>query len=343
MDSVSENVLDNAKIPVMVIKMNYMQVEVSTKCQLNCLMCPKAIFKDWIAKNMDMDLFKLLPFKKFRYVHLQGWGEPLMNENIPEMIDIARKYCKVGLTTNGLRINEFLRDLRKLDLVAVSIAAADNEKHKKIRKCSLDDVIENVRLLSEIRKEEGKPKIVIATMLLKDTYNDLPKIVEIAKRCGADEVIANNMDYIPSKELEDQAIFLQDVDDKPIKTSKDLAKKLGIRFIAKQTKLEELLVCPENPIENCLITYDGKVAPCVYLHLPTKSDKIRRVFKGDVIEIKKLYFGNVVSGFENVWNSFEYVRFRQVFEKRVNIAFTFPPKIPDLPECCKSCYKAYSI
>ncbi len=326
----------------MTMKLNFLQVEVSTKCQLSCIMCPKSIFKDWIAKNMEIDLFKKLPFDKFRYVHLQGWGEPLLNENLPEMIEIAKRMCRVGLTTNGLLIDEYLKDLSKLDLVAISIATANDEKHRKIRKCSLYDIIDNIKILSEMRKDKGQ-KIIIATMMLKDTYRDLPEIVEMAKNCGADEIIANNLDYIPSKELESQALFLQDFDYRPIKVAKDRAKKIGIKLIVKPLKVEELLLCPENPLENCLIAYDGKIAPCVYLHLPTKSDKILRIFKGEEVEVKKTYFGKIQDGFEKIWNSSKYIRFREIFKKRISFDISLPPNIPDLPEQCKSCYKAFSI
>jgi len=63
-------------------KLGFVQVEVSTKCQLNCIMCPKSVFRDeWISKDMEMEVFESIPFKKFRYTHLQGWGEPLLHPN----------------------------------------------------------------------------------------------------------------------------------------------------------------------------------------------------------------------------------------------------------------------
>jgi MoaA/NifB/PqqE/SkfB family radical SAM enzyme len=327
-------------------RLNAVQVEVSTLCQLNCIMCPKSVFKrDWIFKHMELETFKKIPFELFEFAHLQGWGEPLLNPDIVEMIDIAKKHCRVGLTTNGLLLDEFAKDLSKLDYIAISIACADEEKHKAIRKCSLYELIDKIKALSE---REKKPKITLVTMILKNTVDDLPKLVEIAKECGADEVIANNLDYIPSKDLENLAIFSKEERPEVLKVIEKAmikAKELGIKLVVKPIRLEEVLVCAERPTENCLITYDGRVTPCVYLHLPTKSDTIKRVFNGKVVEVKKVYFGNInEKPFKEIWNSQSYKDFRNVFEKRAKVLSEFLVlDFPELPEFCKTCYKAYNV
>jgi len=297
-------------------------------------MCPRTVFRsEWINADMDLETFKKIPFKKFDFAHLQGWGEPLLNPNIGEMIEIAKKHCKVGLTTNGLLLDEF-KEVERLDYLTVSIASADEEKHKKIRKCSLEELKEKIKAVS------SKVPVTLAFMMLKETYQELPQIVEIARDVGAKEVIANNLDYIPSKELESQAIFLQSVDEKPISVAKVRAEKLGVKLIVKPIRMEEVLVCAENPINNCLITYNGQITPCVYLHLPTKSNRIVRVFKGEVLEIEKVYFGDV--GDEKSWKS--YSNFGKIFERRKSLMwYVLPTEIPPLPEPCKTCYKAYGV
>jgi len=89
-----------------------------------------------------------------------------------------------------------------------------------------------------------------------------------------------------------------------------------------------------------LITYNGQITPCVYLHLPTKSNRIVRVFKGKVLEIEKVYFGDV--GDEKSWKS--YSNFGKIFERRKSLMwYVLPTEIPPLPEPCKTCYKAYGV
>lgn len=321
------------------------QIEVSTRCQLSCLMCPKSVYKcEWISKDMRMDTFKLIPFKKFKYIHLQGWGEPLLNRNIGQMIEVAKKHCKVGLTTNGLLIKEYIDDLLKTDLVAISVASADGNLHEKIRKCKLEKIAEGIRLLSELRHK--RPKITITTMMLKSTIETLPSIIDFAAECGVDEVIANNLDYIPSKDLVGMEIF--EVNSKPsaekfIRMAEKKAEEKGVEFIHRPLLMEEALVCAENPTKTCLVTVDGLIAPCVYLHLPTTSKFIRRYFGGKKVEVPKTYFGHV-SEFDKAWKSKKYRGFREVFKRRLSIIHEFLPlEYPTLPEVCRTCFKAYSI
>ncbi len=322
-------------------KLGFLQVEVTTRCQLRCVMCPKAHFK-WRNIDMDLELFKKLPLAKFKYVHLQGWGEPLLNPRIAEMIEIAKRRCKVGLTTNGLLLEEHIDEMLKLDLVAVSIADARSEVHARIRGCDLEAITNGIAELSSKRCGK-KPRIVITTIMLRDTIQSLPDIVELAKRCGADEVIANNLDYIPSPQLVGREVF--DSQDAIIldfvRLAAKKAKKLGVNFVSRPLRMEEALVCAENPIKNCFVTADGMVAPCVYLHLPTDGKKIVRYFKGKRFEVEKLYFGSA-ENFDSVWKNRRYVEFREIFEKRLR-ALHGIAEIPELPEVCRTCYKAYSV
>jgi len=313
--------------------MKIVQVEVSTKCQLRCMMCPRTIYRrEWINADMSLESFRKIPFYKFDFAHLQGWGEPLLNPRIEEMIDIAKKHCRVGLTTNGLLVDEF--NIKKLDYLAVSIASADEKKHREIRKTSLE------ALLTKVEKIASDVDITLVFMMMKDTYHELPDIVEIAKEIGAKTVIANNLDYMPVKELEEQAIFLRETDYEPIEVAKIKAKKLGVRLIVKEIKMEEVLVCAENPINNLLVTYEGKITPCVYLHLPTRSNKISRVLRGREFEIEKVYFGYVDD--RKSWK--KYKKFGEVFERRKNLGYSLLPlDFPQLPECCRTCYKAYGV
>lgn len=190
---------------------------------------------------------------------------------------------------------------------------------------------------SESRKRN--PKIVVATMMLKGTIDTLPEMVDFAVECGADEVIANNLDYIPSKELLGQEVFGEKADTKVeeiINQTEEKAKDAGIKFVAKPRVMEELLVCAENPVDNCFVTVDGRIAPCVYLHLPTDSGTIVRYFKGRRFEVPKVYFSSLKE-----WEKSE---FREVYRRRLQALFRFfPVEFPPLPEVCGVCYKAWGV
>ncbi len=307
-------------------------------------MCPKYWFSDeWIARDMDMETFCSIPFKKFKYAHLQGWGEPLLNPKIGEMIDLAREHCRVGLTTNGLLLRKHIDDLLKTDLVAISVASADRKLHEKIRKCRLEEITEGIKLLSELRSKK-KPKITVVTMMLRSTVETLPDIVELAYGCGADEVIANNLDYIPSEELAGLEVFTSEAErskaEKYIQIAEKKAEGCGIEFTARPVRMEEALVCAENPTKNCLITVDGFVAPCVYLHLPTLSNHIVRYFNGRVVDVPKVYFGHI----SNFSFKGECKKFIERFERRLAVLYDpLPLELPAPPEACRTCFKMYSL
>ncbi|WP_202319887.1 radical SAM/SPASM domain-containing protein [Archaeoglobus neptunius] len=322
------------------------QVEVSTKCQLNCLMCPLSAFKDvWTGKNMEMDVFLSIPFKRFRYAHLQGWGEPLLNPSIGDMIELASKYCSVGLTTNGLLIEKHIDTLLKTDLVAVSVGGGKASVHEDVRKSSLEKILNGIKTLSEQRVNK-RPRIVIPTLMLRNTIKSLPQLIDLAHQHGADEVIANNFDYIPTRHHARFRVFGTKASpevEEAISEAEKRAEELGIGFTARPRVMEEALVCAENPVNNCLVTVDGKIAPCVYLHLPTSSDYISRYFEGREFLVPKVYFGTV-QDFDRVWGNRNYRTFRRMFERRLSLLrqfFSFSPS--PLPDVCKTCYKAYSV
>ena len=299
------------------------QVEVSTRCQLRCSMCPRNVFSaEWIDADMDMSTFKRIPFDRFDYVHLQGWGEPLMNPNIAEMIDIVRESgCKVGLTTNGL----ILKDLR-LDRVVVSLASPNEEKNRRLRGGKLEDIVEGIK----------KYGASVAVIMMKSNVADLPAMVEFCKEHGVSELILNNLDYIPTKELEDEAIFLNKYGLEYIEEAKRLGEKLGVEVHVRPLEMEEALACAE--FGSCLVTFDGKLSPCVYAHLPTRSDRMIRVFKGKLVEVEKVYFGEVWD--KKAWKRF--LEFNGIFQRRLSY-IPLLTSLPPLPEVCRTCYKAYSI
>ena len=104
------------------------QVEVSTYSSLECQICPQVVFAEgWIFQNMPLSTFqKLRPhFPRTRWVSFRGWGDPLENENLPEMLALAKQAeCKTALTTNAFLLTEdYSRRLLHsgLDLAVVAL------------------------------------------------------------------------------------------------------------------------------------------------------------------------------------------------------------------------------
>ena len=114
--------------------------DVASKCNLNCPICAnpgnegskfsKSLFKNQIEMIKNRKMF----------IHLSGGGEPTLNDDLPELIDIISKSGNAAsLVTNGVRISEdfnYFKRLKESGLknVCTWIDSVENEDvHQKMR------------------------------------------------------------------------------------------------------------------------------------------------------------------------------------------------------------------
>ena len=116
------------------------QVEVSTYCSVECQMCPRLLFSEqWIFQNMPLETFQKIGqyFHLTKWVHLQGWGEPLENEQLIQMVSLVKKANRLAsLTTNGIRLTEEISERlleQGIDNIVVSVGGATKEDHERLR------------------------------------------------------------------------------------------------------------------------------------------------------------------------------------------------------------------
>lgn len=77
-------------------------IETTNICNLNCNFCPKTKRKlqNMTIENFEFILDEVKPYTDYIYLHLMG--EPLLNKNLREFIEIANsKGFKINITTNG--------------------------------------------------------------------------------------------------------------------------------------------------------------------------------------------------------------------------------------------------
>lgn len=340
-------------------------------------MCPRTAFLDeWVSGDMSLSIYEKISkhFYLAKNIHLQGWGEPLLHSRLFEMVKIARDSgCEVSLTTNGVLLNpeNSERLIREgVDIVAVSIAGARDETHESIR-CgsSLKKLVENIKTLSalKLRIKTEKPKLVLSFLMTKTNIKELSEAIELAKDTGANELVATNLDYTPTKIQDDLKAFSCDRVNPDFKISIEQAKKraegLKIPLRVYPLEMEEVLMCELNPLKIVFFSHDGCVSPCVYLN-QTKRGPIQRIFCDSHYEIQRLCFGSIVErDFMEVWDSKDYKGFRMAYENRIKllskdyICPIFETREMErigkdtkellsetpLPYVCKTCYKAYGI
>ena len=343
------------------------QIEVTSRCNIRCVMCPVTVLAGrWASHHLPWETFLRVAraFTSTKFVHLQGWGEPLLNPRLFDMIKVAKDAgCRVGFTTNGTLLGEVasqrLLDLH-LDLLAVSIAGATLQTHAAIRVGSdLLQILNNLRRLLDLRARQKvpHPKVEIFFLMTKTNMAELPAVVDLTASMGADELVATNLDYVPSEQQDGLKAFACESQSKAfasaVEEAHNKSKVAGIAFRAYPLEAEEVAICDANPLRILFVSCDGKVSPCTYLGLSGQTE-IPRVFEGRNLSVPRAAFGDIrEQELEEIWDGLEYRAFRMQFEARRNVAITrglsvvagFTPAsqraFPPAPEACRGCPKLF--
>jgi len=141
-------------------------------CNFRCSFCPCNVSREETAKRhavMGMDLFQKIVSgikefpEKIKAIDMYGFGEPLLNKNLPDMIKMLKEegVCgKVRLATNASLLDEEMcRRLAAagLDYMKVSLEALDDEGYRET--CGTDmkykDIVRNIKQFFEISKGGG--------------------------------------------------------------------------------------------------------------------------------------------------------------------------------------------
>lgn len=106
-------------------KFKKVYIEITNVCNLSCSFCPKTgRDKEFLSiERFKKILEEVKPYTKYIYFHLMG--EPLLNKNLEEFLEIAYdEGFKVNLTTNGTllpKVKEVLLKSRALRQVNISL------------------------------------------------------------------------------------------------------------------------------------------------------------------------------------------------------------------------------
>ena len=156
--------------------LNWVQVELTSHCNAECVYCPHAVCKrSWHAGHMPLEAFKKLApaFRRTRLVYLQGWGEPLLHPQFFEMVRIARECgCQVGTTTNGMLCTGDVPERmveEGLSTLGFSLAGRDESQDAIRRGTRLQAVLQAMRQVDAAKKRLGSsvPDIHVAYIWLR--------------------------------------------------------------------------------------------------------------------------------------------------------------------------------
>ncbi len=337
------------------MRVKIIQLEVSSKCDSSCIYCPHTLYrKTWPEKIMNLEVFsKVVDEAKSlgtKYLHLQGWGEPLLHPDFTDIVKGASRHFSVGFTTNGKYLTEKVaREIVNagVDLVAITFAGAHRETHDKIRVGNnFDIVIRNLRELIKITREKTTNiKVVAIFMMLRDTYRELPDFIRVMADIGIEEIKLSNLTYLPTPELSKLKVFSRMFEPPPqdvvklVEHAREIAKEIGVKVRSDLFTLWEQVECPEKPTETLYVSVDGDVHPCVYLGLPLET--FSRCFENKCETMRKVTFGNLkCESLRKIVEKESYREFVLKFERRKRCSDLM---LPDPPEVCRRCYRLYGV
>jgi len=340
--------------------LDWLQVEVSALCQGRCLYCPVSLLSGRRAGGlMALETFQRLEpfFSSTDLVFLQGWGEPLLHPRFWEMARRARAAgARVGFTTGGALLDEANRRAlleSGVEIMGVSLAGASDEVHDHFRPGNPLDLLDvNLKRLKveKGRSGEGLPDLHLAYLLLAGNLRDLPRVVDLAERWGARQIVVSHLSLVLSTALEEDALPARP-DAWPrvqavLEEARERAGARGIGFHAYSPGAEEAPqpACTENVLGSCFVSARGDVSPCVMTNLGLETGggaEAAHCFRGRVIPLLPLVFGNVGDrSLREIWHSQAAREFRQAFGTRIEGAFR---EGRGLPEPCRHCYKLYQV
>jgi MoaA/NifB/PqqE/SkfB family radical SAM enzyme len=303
-------------------------IEVTNRCNLLCETCPRTYFTREPLKTLAFDEFQTIAehFPEMRRCALHGIGEPLLNRELPRMLEYL-KGCGVEVlfNSNGTLLSSAWQEAlvrSRLDEYRCSVDGARPETYARIRGADLlHKVVEGLAGLvrTKARLNAAVPRISIWCVATRENLGELPDLVRLAARLGVPEVYLQRMTYF-SQEPERQygmarrelAVFdaVLDQQEEIIAACEALSEQLGVDFRASGARgargsLAARRPADAAPWQACLrpwttayVTANGNCLPCCIA--PFSASDYTSLVLGNLLE----------RPFAEIWNASPYRDFR---------------------------------
>lgn len=191
--------------PAVRAKPQSIYVDISNRCNIQCIMCPYhwnghdqrkgSIMPEEIFSRVGRELFP-----SARNVYLFGGGEVFLHPRWDEMFDFARQWTFLPIvSTHGGLFNE--RRIRALvdagTQLRISFDGATRETFNKIRQgASFDRVVANLRRIVRYRESQppgGRFLLRFSVTSFAENVRQLPRIVELASDLGVEQVVFHHL------------------------------------------------------------------------------------------------------------------------------------------------------
>jgi MoaA/NifB/PqqE/SkfB family radical SAM enzyme len=313
-------------------------IEPTNTCNLDCRICMRNVWDEPPGSMSSQTFSRILDgideFSPTPSVFFGGYGEPLAHPDILEMIAAAKRLgAVVELITNGILLSEaVIEHMIELDLdrLWVSIDGATPESYADVRLGdALPQVIGNLTRLKERRSlsVSGHPQLGIAFVAMQRNIADLPAVVRLGKRLGADQFSVSNV--LPhTQELHEQILYAHsmfdgdlqpsqwapiislprmDIDQRTIEGLGATLKGRNRLNITGQTLDFGANTCPFIAKGSLSVRWDGAVSPCLPLMHSHPSYLGENQRQSQAYSVGNIHQASLAA----LWNAPGYVELRQ--------------------------------
>ncbi len=246
-----------------------LQIEPTRRCNLNCRICIRRDLDETTAFLSLKDFKRILSLFPCKHVALHGWGEPLLNPELFQMVRYAEsRKISTEFTTNATLLQANIEKIITSGLSSIAFGIHNKE--------NLPVVMPQIKELIAYRngKKLRKPKTYIDIVIYRENWHHIPDIIKAAADVNIEVVVLHRVFDIRKTDPATGYISVQD--EKELFTRvKNLARKLGLK----------LYLPPEPSIpcrtvkDSLFVTSEGKVTPCPYLPEFYVGDALRSDLK----------------------------------------------------------------
>lgn len=321
-------------------------IEPTNRCNLTCRTCIRNAWEepqgDMTSGTFDRLVANLKEVPSRPDVFFGGFGEPLLLQNIAEMVAQVKAIAgKVELITNGILLTEQRsRDLIEagLDTLWVSVDGVTPESYADIRiGAELPKVLENIQRMAILRHETTRrTEIGISFVAMRRNIADLPALIRLGPKLGISRYMITNV-FPYTEEMCEEMLCSRAVDGED-STPSPWAPRIDLPRIDLNEASQDALLqtlrnrhnvrwngvkhgqsrgrCPFIEKGAITVCWDGAISPCLALmhSYPT-------YLNGQDRTIRRYLLGNLADrDLNSIWEAPDYVAFR----KRVQ-EFDFAP------------------
>lgn len=170
---------------------SYVYLTLSNLCNAHCKFCE--VHNEEVKKS-SLDFKKVisdLAALGVEYIHFTGGGEPFVNPEIWELLDLCSSLgIKTVFTTNGMALNENLVKrlvAYEIPYIIFSLDSSDAKVHDELRGVS-GTWLKATQSISLVKKHLPNTKVVINTVMNAENIDGFKELLEYVKQ--------NNIDYV---------------------------------------------------------------------------------------------------------------------------------------------------